>query len=133
MEQVPLSIVDNGSYLLIEFFGEFSVEAGKQCVDMMAEACEKHCRSKALLDCRRMTGELPMLDRFQIAKYGATKSRQIRQFALLNREDMVFPGNLVENAAVNRGMNMKTFTDFDEAELWLTKSAPNESGEGYGE
>ena len=33
MTTEPLTIIDKGSYLLVEFFGEFGVEAGKQCVD----------------------------------------------------------------------------------------------------
>ncbi len=118
-----LSIIDKGSYLLVEFFGEFSVETGRQCVDRMSEACEKHRRSRVLLDCRRMTGNMPVLDRFQVAEYGATELRQLWRLALLNREDVVLHDNFVENVAVNRGMNMKLFTDFREAELWLSKSA----------
>lgn len=39
IEQGPLSITDMGAFLLVEFFGKFSVEAVKQCVDSMAEAC----------------------------------------------------------------------------------------------
>lgn len=126
MAQETLSIIDRGSYLLVEFFGEFGVETGKQCVDRMAEACERYCRSKVLLDCRRIKGKLPLFERFQVAEYGATKRRQIRRFALLNRQDILLPDNFVENVVVNRGIRMKIFTDFDEAEVWLTKSAPNQ-------
>jgi hypothetical protein len=125
MEPEPLSIIDKGSYLLVEFFGEFSVNAGKQCVDRMVEACEKHRRSRVLLDCRRMTGKLGVFDRFEVTEYGASKRDQLMRFALLNRKDVVLPDNFVENVAVNRGMNMKVFTDFDEAEHWLTRSFPN--------
>ena len=124
MSKEALSIIDKGSYLLVEFFGEFSVENGKQCVDSMTRACESRDRSKVMLDCRRMTGMMSIFDRFQVAEYGASKQRQIRQLALLNREEIVQPDNFVENVADNRGMNMKIFTKFDEAELWLNNSAP---------
>jgi len=121
----PLSILDKGSYLLVEFFGEFSVEAGKQCVDRMVEACEEHERSRVLLDCRRMTGEMPVMARFQVAEYGTTKRLQIKRIALLNREEVMLPDNFVENVAVNRGMNLKAFTDFDEAQLWINDQVTN--------
>jgi hypothetical protein len=127
MPQEPLSITDTGSFLLVEFFGKFSVEAGKQCVDRMAEACVKHGRPKVLLDCRRMTGVMSVLHRFQVAEYGATKASQLGRLALLNRKDVVLPDNFVENVAVNRGMNMKIFTDFDEAVLWLSQSTLNKA------
>jgi len=87
----------------------------------MAAACHEHHRSRVLLDCREMTGNLPMMDRFEVTVYGATKRHQIRRLALLGREEMVLPDNFVENVAVNRGMDVKIFTDFYEAELWLTK------------
>ncbi len=73
MEKEPLSINDKGSYLLVEFFGKFSVKAGKQCIDRMAEAYDKHRRSRVLLDCKNMTGNLPFFERFQVAEYGSTK------------------------------------------------------------
>lgn len=122
MAQEPLSITNMDSYLLVEFHGEFSVESGKHCVDRMAEACDKHQLSKVLLDCRNIKGKMPVFDRFQVAEYGASKRRQIGRFALLNREDVLLPDNFVENVAVNRGMQMKIFTDFEQAERWLTKS-----------
>jgi len=121
----PLRIDDKGTYLLVEFFGEFGVEAGKRCVDRMVEACVTHKRSKVLLDCRRMTGNMPVLDRFQVAEYGATRGRQFMRLALLNRENVLLPDNFVENVAVNRGMDMKIFTDYNEAERWLSRPAPD--------
>jgi hypothetical protein len=126
----PISANDKGTYLLVEFFGEFGVDAGKQCVDRMVEACVEHKRSKVLLDCRRMTGYMPTFDRFEVAKYGAIKGRQLMRLALLNREDVLLPDNFVENVAVNRGMDMKIFTDFIEAEHWLSRSAPDKTAAG---
>ena len=122
MESELLSIQDKGSYLLVEFFGEFSVESGKFCVDRMAEACEKYRHSKVLLDCRKMTGYMPVFDRFEVAVYGTTKRQQLGRLALLNREDVMLPDNFVENVAVNRGLNMSIFTDFSLAETWLAKT-----------
>jgi hypothetical protein len=31
----------------------------------------------------------------------------------------MFPDNFVENVAVNRGINLKLFTDVDKAIVWL--------------
>ena len=127
MTQEPLNIADRGSFLLVEFFGKFSVEAGRQCIDRMVEASVKHGRPKVLLDCRRMTGVMQVLDRFEVAEYGAATCYQLHQVALLGNKDMVLPDKFVENVAVNRGMNLKIFTDFDEAVLWLSQSTPNKA------
>ncbi len=118
-----LTIVDKGSYVLVEFRGEFSVAAGMRCVDAMAEACEKVGQSRALLDCRGMTGDLPVIDRFKVAEYGSSKQPQLKQLALVNREDVVLADNFVENVASNRGLNTRIFTDMTEAQRWLSESA----------
>jgi len=46
---------------------------------------------------------MPIMDRFEVAEYGATKRQELRQLALVNRRDVVLPDNFVENVAVNRG------------------------------
>jgi hypothetical protein len=121
MDPDTMSISDKGSYLLIEFFGEFSVETGKRCVDQMMEACLEHHRSRVLLDCRRMTGSMSVISRFQVAEYGAFSLDFLARFALVNRDDVLLPDKFVENVAINRGMDLKIFTDFDAAEQWLTE------------
>jgi len=124
--QEPLTITDHGSFLLVAFFGEFSVEAGKECVDRMVAVSMKYGRAKVLLDCRRMTGDLHVFDRFQVAEYGATKRFQLQQLALVRPRDTAPPDNLVQTVAVNRGMNLRLFMDFDDAVRWLSELAPAE-------
>ncbi len=128
----PLQITDRGDYLLVEFAGEFGVDTGKQCIDRMAEACERLARWKVLLDCRRMSGAMPLLARFEVAEYGASRRRELRKLALLNRAEVVLPDNFVENVATNRGMNMKVFTDFDAAEAWLLQAATDDKAQRDG-
>jgi hypothetical protein len=114
-----LTIVDSGEYLLAEFSGEFSIEAAKHCIDSMKNASiEKH-QSKVLLDCRKMSGPMPITDRFVVAAYAATTRTAIAKLAMLNRPDVILPDNFVENVAVNRGANVKVFTDFEKAVRWL--------------
>ena len=114
-----LSIVDQGEYLLAEFSGDFSVDAGKQCIDAMTNASiEKH-QSKVLLDCRKISGNMPIIDRFEVAAYAAKTRKMIAKLAMLNRPDVILPDNFVENVAVNRGANVKVFTDLENAVHWL--------------
>jgi hypothetical protein len=121
------TISDQGPYLLTDFCGEFSAAAGKRCIDGMREAAIASGRRKVLLDCRTMTGDMPIIARFQVAEYSQKTRGAIDRIALVNRPEVVLPDNFVENVAVNRGVNLKIFTDFDQAERWLT-DAPNPSG-----
>lgn len=114
-----LKIVDKGSYILVEFFGEFSVEAGKRCVDRMVQACVEYDRTAVLLDCRKMTGNLRIMDRFEVMVYGQATRGKIARVALVNRPEDTLPDGFSENVGVNRGVNLRIFTHIDKASEWL--------------
>jgi hypothetical protein len=115
----PLRITDQGDFILVEYSGEFSVAACKACIDQMVAACEQFGRSRVLLDCRRIQGPLPTFDRFQVAVYGSSKRQQIERLALVRDPENSPPDNLVEDVSVNRGFNLKAFTDLAAATAWL--------------
>jgi hypothetical protein len=114
-----LRIIQEEAYNYFEFSGEFSPQTGKQCIDAMVEVCGQSPISKALLDCRNMTDEIEIMESFMVAKYGVKMVGVITKFALVGREDQMFPDNFVENVAVNRGVNLKLFTDLERAVDWL--------------
>lgn len=116
-----LRIIQKDAYVRFDYTGEFSQAAGKQCIDAMVEACRRLQISKALLDCRKMTGEIEILEGFMVAQYGGKMRGFLTKTALVGREDQMFPDNFVENVAVNRGVNLKIFTDIEEAIAWLKK------------
>jgi hypothetical protein len=114
-----LRIIQKETYIRFDFTGDFSEVMGKRCIDAMVEACSQVQISKALLDCRSMTGEIQTFESFNVAKYGVNMIGIISKTALVGREDQMFPDNFVENVAFNRGVNLKIFTDVDEAIDWL--------------
>lgn len=114
-----LQITDQGDYIRLEYSGEFSIAACKHCIDEMVAACERWSRSQVLLDCRRIQGPMPTFDRFQVAVYGASSREQITKLALLRAAGPRPLDNLVEDVAVNRGLNLKAFTDESAAVAWL--------------
>ena len=114
-----LRMIHEEAYIRFDYSGEFSEVMGKRCIDAMVEACSQVQISKALLDCRNMTGEIGIYDSFSVAEYGVKMIRIISKIALVGREDQMLSDNFVENVAVNRGVNLKIFTDGDEAIDWL--------------
>jgi hypothetical protein len=119
MTQNELEIHDRGNHILIDFFGEFSREAGKRCFDSMVEACDEFGRSTVLLDCRKMTGQPGILDRFLVMEYGQITHRTISRLALVSRQENILPDRFEEHVAVNRGVNLRIFTDIEAALAWL--------------
>ena len=114
-----LRIIQKEAYVRFDYTGEFSQAAGKQCVDAMVEACSRLKLSRALLDCRKMTGEIQILESFRVAQYGGKMRGFLSKTALVGRQDQMLSDNFVENVAVNRGVNLKIFTDIKEAINWL--------------
>ena len=114
-----LKIIQKETYIYFDFTAEFSEVAGKQCVDAMVETCRQLQVSKALLDCRKMTGEIKILESFNVVTYGGKMRGLLSKLALVGRGDQMFPDKFVENVAVNRGINLRLFTDLEEAIDWL--------------
>jgi hypothetical protein len=106
-----LKIIDKGEYLYFDFFGQFSVMKGKSVIDAMVKYAIEYSQTKILLDCRKITGEMPVMERYQVAEYSEVTRKNIDKIAMVNRDDVVLPDNFVENVAVNRGINLKIFKD----------------------
>lgn len=109
-------------YLHITFPGSFTMEAARRAVDEMVEACVREKCAKVLFDCRAMTGDLSVMNRFDIAKYGALKIPHTVRIAMIARDDLILPDNFFENVARNRGVRVTVFTEIDKALEWLKGS-----------
>jgi hypothetical protein len=114
-----LRMIHEEGHICFDYTGEFNEVMGKKCIDAMIEACGQAQISKALLDCMNMTGAIQIFDSFKVAEYGVKMWGVILKIALVGREDQMFTDNFVENVAINRGINLKIFTDVDEAVIWL--------------
>ena len=118
-----LDIHKKHDYILVGFIGEFNLEAGKRTVDSMIEACFEHDLFAVLLDCRSMTGNLSIMDRYRLVVYGQRMLGKVNRVALVGRQEAVLPDRFAETVAVNRGINLKVFIDMDQAVDWLKAQA----------
>jgi hypothetical protein len=119
MASETVEIHDHKDFLLVVYGGAFSLQAAKRAVDGMIQACAEYDRSLALFDCNRMTGKLSIWDRFQTMVYGQKIKGRVDKLALVGRPDMLLPDRFAETVAVNRGINLKVFTDREKAVEWL--------------
>lgn len=114
-----VEITHHEGYVELEFKGEFSHTVAMRVVDAMVAAATAAECSSILLDCRRMTGPLSVIDRFAVAEYGAQGIPRHINVGMLVREDHILPDRFFENAAVSRGVRVKLFTLADEAIGWV--------------
>jgi len=116
-----VEIVKAEGYLHITFSGPFSLDAARRAVDTMVAACAREQCTKVLFDCRSMTGNLTVINRFNVAEYGGMTIPSSVKIAMLGRVDQILPDNFFENVARNRGVSVTVFHEIDKAIEWLTK------------
>jgi hypothetical protein len=114
-----LKITNNGNYLLFEYSGKFSDENAVIAIDDIVDVCTEHQIFKALLDCRLMTGGISDADKFQFVKHVEKTRERLIKTAILGLDDQISPDRFYENMAQNLIINLRAFTDFNEAENWL--------------
>jgi hypothetical protein len=106
-----VEITQRDGFVEVQFSGEFNPAAAMEVVDLMVAACDETGCSRVLLDCRRMTGPLSVVDRFEVAEYGSQVIERHVTVAMLARPDQILPDQFFEKVAVSRGVRVRVFTD----------------------
>jgi hypothetical protein len=114
-----LEIQVKPDYILVTYTGEFNVAAAERAIDGSLQAGSTHNLSKILIDCRRMTGRLSIMDRYQVAVSGQRMAGKLTRVALVRQEEGSPLDRFTETVARNRGVNLKLFSEIDEAVAWL--------------
>jgi hypothetical protein len=99
--------------------GVFSLDLARAVVGSAIRACEEHRLVRALADIRSMQGDMATLDRYEAGTYGAKMIPRTIAVAMLARPDQISPDSFFENVLVNRGVNLRVFSDQEEALEWL--------------
>ena len=111
--------------------GEFSTEEAERTLLEVIDALEPNKIERVLVDGRGVTGEPNMFQRFLYGEFAASAvARYVRehrvahepQFAYVLQEPVLDPGRFGETVAVNRGMWVKVFDNFEEALSWLEQA-----------
>ena len=116
-------IYQEGDIIRVVVTGVFSLGLAKQVVDAAIRVCEESHLVRALVDIRPMQGDLATLDRYEAGTYGAKVIPRAVAVAMLARQDQISPDSFFENVLVNRGVNLRVFSDPEEAIEWLRQQA----------
>lgn len=107
-----------------EFLQDSALEVCERAFAMAADAGQ----DALLVDIRAVIGREPtMAERFdqamRVAEAQAARKPRIRA-ALVGHEPMVDPERFGETVAINRGAEVRVFTDEAQAEAWLVARRP---------
>jgi hypothetical protein len=111
-------IVPREGFLEVRFLGSFSVPRFKSQLDLTYRACRERDASLLFIDYTPLLPVPGTVERYEISSYGAKVLGPLTRVACLGTPDQHRErfGSVV---ARNRGLNVDTFTDRDEALKWL--------------
>jgi hypothetical protein len=123
---LDLQVEPKADYLLITVSGTFDLQSAKNAAERSLALCESHRKSKALVDCRNVTGAVSTIERYHYAaflaelhaRYTVAYGEPLR-VAYVGNEPLIDPGRFGENVATNRGAMLKATTDLAEGRAWL--------------
>ena len=124
---MKLQMQVEGDVLKVVATGRFSLGEAKRIFVEMLDAVAAHGAAKVHLDGREIVGNPRTIERFlygeyaalTVADYGKRGVAPSTPFAYVLRSPVLDPERFGETVAVNRGMNIRVFGDFEQSLRWL--------------
>jgi len=115
-----INILEDYGIVEIVSTGEWSLAEMEKERQHIARILKQKGFSKVLVDDRAVTAMPPFEEIYQFGAgfWGADLPPNIKVARIVKRE-MMANSKFLENVAVNRGTNVKTFEDMDTARQWL--------------
>ena len=121
-------------FMKTDLAGELDVDATRDILSRLMEACKRENMSRILIDCREASTHSTLTDVWTLARdLGSLGVTHENRVAIVNRpKDGFDRGAFLELCATNRGYHLRAFRDFEVAFTWLT-SEQELSGETQAE
>jgi len=117
-----LEIIKEPNYLLTNIKGNRTTETVKEVTKEILEACIKYQYSKVLIDIREFSNRIGnTMNIFDLASQELPDiiQKKIKKVAIVDLEGFEEDKRFFETVALNRGHNVKIFTDLNKAQEWL--------------
>ena len=122
-----LSYEINPDFLLVTFDGRVEESFPTRFPERLIETAITHKCTRILADLRKVEGTLTTTQRHKMGETGARKyfsalskgEISICKFALVADPPLLDPSKFGETVATNRGMPVRIFPSFQEAQDWL--------------
>ncbi len=101
---------------------DFGLDYFRHVLLRISDASSLHDLGKVLIDGRDVVlkADFTVLELYEVAQFiRDTFTRGSHRIALVAKPEHITPDKFVENVAVNRGLNLKAFSDIDAAREWL--------------
>ncbi len=116
-----IKYLEDKDVLLVKTSGVYEVKNETDTVTKIASELSKYDCNKCIIDHRNTTVSGRIIDSYERSeKYSTFGVKRFWKCAIVFKrlnEDVVF----FENVCRNRGWDFKVFTDYEEAQLWLSE------------
>lgn len=122
--QFEIRIIVLDDYVNIVASGSYSLLKANNLFKLSIDNGNANRKSKLLIDVIGVEGHIPVFERFQFSEFLASYRAKhhiglVDKIAVVGYEPIVHNGRFGETVAVNRGANVRVFTDQDSASRWL--------------
>jgi hypothetical protein len=119
---IQFQIEEMPDYLAVRFTGTGTVEDVPRPFELIAEYCKRANKNKLLLDFMGAYGygKLYLADRYFFGEQAQIFTRyELVKVAVVARPERVDPEKFADKVAQNRGINLRSFTNAEDAREWL--------------
>src|SRR5215510_7591488 len=106
-------------YLVVRFTGAGTLEEAWKQFESIVEHCERANKNKLLLDFTEAQTEISLTDRYFLGERAKIFGSQASKVATVGRPEQFDPRRFGEMVARNRWINVRTFTNAEDAAKWL--------------
>ena len=106
-------------YMAVRFTGAGTMEEAWRQFESIVEHCERANKNKLLLDFTEAQAEISPADRYFLGERAKIFASQTSKVATVGRPDQLDPRRFGEEVARNRWVNLRTFTNAEDAARWL--------------
>lgn len=118
---ISYQIFNQDKYLKVIANGKDDDQADvKNYTDAVISAIFEFDAKKVLCDERELQYNLSLTDTFQLGEYVSQYSGQLLKIAIVCNIKFFDDAKFYETVTTNRGMQIKIFTNIEEAESWLS-------------
>lgn len=110
-------IENKGEYLYVEYTEPYKLNSFIELMKEVAKACREQNVQKVLVNVCGMTGQIKLMERFQLGEAGAKLFSGLAQVGIAYRKEEI--NWFAETVGVNRGAHVRIFGDIEEAMEWL--------------
>jgi hypothetical protein len=119
--QIKTNMRLTSGHLFVDVDGVFSVEYACDVIDQTLKKCLECSEKRVLMDVRKMSGDMSVMDRFNVALHARVLAIYGIKTAMIGRDDQILPDNFLENVLVNRGVEARILTTPEQGEQWLAQ------------